>query len=770
MPNKSISNIVDRLSRDISSEVGNIHEDDIDSISNKFDDTLNAALKKFNSSSFDEDGFVKRVRGLQLDGKDGDVVKNVLNTSRSDYVNIETLSQAELLLRRDIDNICMHMPEMRDVIYLTRDNIIEANTATGEVSRTLMFENIPQSDGYISQMTELENRFNLLYGLKNFTIPSVLKHGEKYVHVLPYAKLFAELEALNDRGSSSVFKESIPNYISESFQDKTNLYSDENLQLMMESVNVSTKVDASDEYRIDTNNSRKDSNAISKDCIKGLLESIDVYNGSSALLAELGKEGFKELVYQEYVADQARAAKCKPNRNKTEIEHFQSYMEQFMTEETSRGSIFNKIDQDDIDTKSYSSIKGCYLKYMDSLKMLPIRLDRRIIGYYYVTTTMDLKENSPYPNGVVDLSAQYYTKDKQLVDRLASLIIRSFDKGMLMKNVKLKSEIADIIMAHKFSDGKLSFVYIPENEIVRYAIDEDEYGKGHSMLEPSIFSARSYIMLDMYNKLYTLNNGTTRIHYLKSSGLNKNYAAQIQRTIRKFQARRISIDDIYSYTGAMNKISGIGEMVLPAGRGDYKAIETDTIEAARNPIDTDYIEQQRRQALSGTGAPHLLIINAMEEVDFAKTVELANARYQSRCNGFKIDINKPTTELYQKLARYCTDMDEDVIQSFRFKLNDSKQQDLNITSDMIQNFNSAVEVVMNIYGGKSDWEDEKGNPTHKQINLRKAMARKYLPQLDIDELDEIMKEVELASNNNELQDKVAAIDIEDKDIDEIKKK
>ena len=49
---------------------------------------------------------------------------------------------------------------------------------------------------------------------------------------------------------------------------------------------------------------------------------------------------------------------------------------------------------------------------------------------------------------------------------------------------------------------------------------------------------------------------------MQSSGLNKNYAAQIQRTIRKFQQRRVNIDDIYSYQGVLNKIGGMGEMVL----------------------------------------------------------------------------------------------------------------------------------------------------------------------------------------------------------------
>lgn len=779
MPNKAETTIIDQLGRSISDDVGNMHEDNLQALSTKFNDTLGAALKKFNSTSFDDDGFIKRMRGLRLEGNstDKDVVKNVLNSVKTDYINTEALQQTEILLRRDINNICTQMPEMRDVITLTRDNIIEANTATGEVSRTLVFKNVANPEVYESQVQELEERYELLPALKDFIVPNTLMSGEKYVHVVPYAKLFAELELMNSvangsishSGDSSVFKESIPNYVRESFQGSVSLYSEENLETIMESVSFVTKQETSDEYATSHENKTvMKSESVARQEVGQILKNIDIYNGSSVLMAEMGEAGFRDFIHKEYIDDKAKRTKSEP---KSELDKFNMYMESYMNEAPDGNNLFNKLDQDEIDTTSYSKIKGCYIKYMDSLRMVPIRMGRRVVGYYYATTTMDLQNNPGHPNGIVDLSFQHYTRDRGMVEKLATMIIRSFNKKTLDRNIQLKNEIADVIMAHKFAEGRLSFIYIPENEIVRFAIDEDEDGKGHSMIEPTLFPARSYLMLNLYNMLYTLNNNTTRIHYLKSSGLNKNYAAQIQRTMRKFQSRRITIDDIYSYSGVLNKIGGMGEMVLPAGRGgDGKALETDTIEAVNNPINTEFIEQQRRQALSGTGAPNLLIINAIDEVDFAKTVELANARYQSRCGALKLNFNKGETKLYQKVMKACTDIDDDVIKAFKFVLNSGKQQDLNITSDMINNFTSLVELTMNIYGNKKEWEDEKGNPTNLQKHLRKAMAMKYFPQLEFDELDELVDQARLAAKNDDLQDKVADLAIEDEDIDAITSK
>ena len=760
-----------------------MHEDNLSAVSDKFNSALAGALKKFNSKVFDDDGFISKMSGLDLGG-DNDVVKNVLNSVKSDYVTAESLNQTEVLLRRDINNVCFQMPEMRDVIYLTRDNIVEANTATGEVSRTLKFKNITNPELYESQVQELEETHNLLTAIKDFIIPPLLTNGEMYVHIVPYAKLFAELEAIRDNKGggiirsvdyASVFRESVPTHISESFTENTSLFTESNLSILMESMSTESDIHLIEEIK--SNDSIKSEVGKFKDVstksglkraeIKAMLENIEICRGSSTLLTEMGVDGFNEYLHLEYIDDKVRRSLSEP---KTELDKFNSYMERYFHEEADGADLFNRIDQEDINSASYSSIKGCFIQYIDPLKMIPIRLGRRVVGYYYVTTTMDLQSNPGHPNGIVDLSFQHYTRDRNMVSKLANMIISSFDKKFLNKNIQLKNEIADIVMAHKFAEGKLSFVYIPENEIVRFTIDEDANGKGHSMIEPTIFSARSYLMLNMYNLLYTLNNGTTRVHYLKSSGLNKNYAAQIQRTIRKFQSRRITIDDIYSYSGVLNKVGGMGEMVLPSGRGDYKALETDTIEAARNPIDLEFVEQQRRQALSGTGAPNLLIINAIDEVDFAKTVELANARYQSRCGALKINVNKGATKMYQLIMKYCTDMDMDVIQAFRFILNNSKQQDLNITADMLSNFQNIVETTMAIYGNKATWEDDKGNPTNMQVELRKALARKYLPQLDHDELDNIIADVQLKAMDDDLQEIVANVSIDKEDIKVIKSK
>ena len=778
MPTKNVDDIITNLSNDIATDAGNNREDDLDTISKSFDDALSNALKSFNSSSFDDDGFIKKMHSISLpDHKDSDTIKNVLNTVRSEYVNVDAMNQSELLLRRDLFNICTQMPEMHDVISVVRDAIIECNVSTGEVSRSITFQNHENEASYEVHVKELEKRHELLMAIKNFIIPKTLMHGETYIYVVPYAKLFAELEVIHDsryqlntKSKSKAktvtafgesFKQSIPESLSNSFTEVVSLNTPENLQALCEATSVISTIDTMNEQNIDSGAELKENSANLKrsaqQVIGDLLSNIDVYNGSSVMMSEMGFEGCKHLVLQEY----------KSTRSEKDVSSDTHFMEAQANYAKANQGMFANVDQDAIDFKSYSDVKGCYVKYLDGLRMVPIRMDRRVIGYYYVSTTMDLQTNSANPNGIIDLSYQNYTRDRNMVDKLAGMIIKSFDKQMLEKNIQLKNEIAEIIMAHKFSEGKLSFIYIPENEVIRLVINEDEEGKGHSILEPTIFPARMYLMLNLYNMLYTLNNNTTRVHYLKSSGLNKDYASQIQRTIRKFQQRRITIDDIYSYSGVLNKIGGMGEMVLPAGRNDYKAMETDTIEAVNNPINTEFLEQQRRQAITGTGVPNLLVIQSLDEVDFAKTLEMANTRFLSTVSSYKIDFNRGITKFYQALLKSSTDLDDEVVSSFRFAFNAVKQPELSITADMIQNFNTLVETVSSIFYAKEELETKDGAPTRRQILLKKKLAEEYLPQLDFDKLEEIVRQVELESGEAQLQDKTKDVIIKQADIDDV---
>ena len=298
MPTAKDAEIMDKLSADINSEVGNADERELDSISSTFNKALSDALKSFNSNAFDDDGFIRKFRDIELSEKtDGNLIKNILNNIRSDYISADSINQSEILLRRDIYNICTQMPEMHDVINTVRDAIIECNVSTGEVSRSISFQDHTDYEKYETQVKEIEKRYNLLMSIKNFIVPKTLMNGETYIQVVPYAKLFAELEQLNE------LKYGDGKHVTNATYHESTLLSENNLKLLTEAAANIIKVDSQDIKQIDTAGERASTTSkevLAQRDLSGILENISVYNGAESLLAELGEDGYRDLVLREF--------------------------------------------------------------------------------------------------------------------------------------------------------------------------------------------------------------------------------------------------------------------------------------------------------------------------------------------------------------------------------------------------------------------------------------------------------------------------------------
>jgi hypothetical protein len=92
------------------------------------------------------------------------------------------------------------------------------------------------------------------------------------------------------------------------------------------------------------------------------------------------------------------------------------------------------------------------------------------------------------------------------------------------------------------------------------------------MLEPGLVTARMYMFLKLYSLLYQINNSMVRVYNVRMSGLDKDYKKIVNETMRKFAARRVTVNDIFNYRSSMTKVSGFSEMIMPMGAGDQAPI------------------------------------------------------------------------------------------------------------------------------------------------------------------------------------------------------
>ena len=281
-------------------------------------------------------------------------------------------------------------------------------------------------------------------------------------------------------------------------------------------------------------------------------------------------------------------------------------------------------------------------------------------------------------------------------------------------------------------------------------------GKGHSMLEPGIVTARMYMFLKLYSLLYQINNSQVRVYNLRMSGIDKNYRQFVQETMRKFAARRVTANDIFNYRSSMTKVSGGSELIMPLGAGDQPPITVDSINAAESPISNDLLDSLKNETINSTPVPSLMVQSGgQSEIEFAKETELANTRFNTLISSCKLDFNPDITKLYRIIMRWETDIDPEILQHMKFCLRMPTAKQLNVTSEMINNFNALSELLINTCLSKEETKGgsgTEGEPANDIVReYKKLLIAEYIPQIDIDRFDELADKARSIANERKLK-------------------
>jgi hypothetical protein len=256
--------------------------------------------------------------------------------------------------------------------------------------------------------------------------------------------------------------------------------------------------------------------------------------------------------------------------------------------------------------------------------------------------------------------------------------------------------------------------------------------------------------------LYQINNSGIRAYYLRTSGIDKNYKALIQDTIRKFAARRVTANDIFNYRNAMPKVSGGSEMVMPLGPGDKRPIDIENIAPAEAPLSMDLLNQSKDEAINANPVPSAMVQGAMSELEFAKEVETSQERFHTYCASLKIDLNPDITRLYRIIMRWETDIDPKILNTLTFAFRQSTAKKLAVTTEMLNNFNGVWELASSTLLTKAEMKDMEADTEESggvAREFKKAMISEYLGSaIDVDRLEELLKDARKKANKTKLEE------------------
>lgn len=636
------------------------------------------------------------------DSNNGQEIKSVESLFESENSGLFELFNQRYknrsLLFEDLQTVSAHLFELGEAINTTRDAILTSDDVSCIISRGIKFGESDDSNyqSYTKEVEKLERRFGLHQKIKEHITPNTLRYGSYYVYTIPYAQLF---KSYHEKKTSS-----IRTATTESFTPAEVDEIKKGFDIKSHSSIVSTLNEFTSNIEI-----CNDHEALP------LIEGLDV-----SVLFDNDK--FKKM------------------RNKT-----------IKQAEKNQSSLYADAVKD---TESeFDGIRDCYIEYLDPRKVIPVKVLNKIIGYYYIHESVTEPTTNTFTNTFkfnTNKEVDYTKIENQFIGKLADKVTKSFDKQFIENNIKFKELIANALIYNDIYRKKVRFQFIPAEYITEFAVNLDIDGEGTSILYPSLFYAKLYLGLLVFKIMSILSKSNdTRITYIKNSGVDKDISSQIQSVARSLKQRQINFNDLISSNsvGMINKIGAAKDIFMPVGKSGERAIDFDTLAGQDVQLNTELMEMLRSAYISATGVPSV-IMNYVNEADYAKTLVMANSKFVGRVVSYQHDLNDSITKLYQKIMKYCTTIPEEIIDSFTFTLSAPKSLNTMNLTDLIANADQvAAQVIKTLTGENADQTEDDNKLKDFMYN---KIIRDLLPMIQWDRMDMYKREAELELAQNKV--------------------
>lgn len=625
-----------------------------------------------------------------------DIFNNNKNESIASFMFDKNASKNILL--EDLEVISSYIFQLKEAVNATRDAIITSDDIGQQVSRNLIFRNMPHDSdevtNAIKQIEKMETDLKLHHKIKNHIVPKTLGFGSYYVYTVPYSRLIID------------------------YKERENKVNHPHMSLRESTQPFDTQDIAQYKQIIDTS----DNNV--KKCMNSFLDDISVDNTPTSIIADLVNE--EEIHVMEsglYTSDAT----------------FNKQVETILGKKTSEYRSSESVI-DSADMKAYTNITGCHIRLIDPRRLIEVKILDKVIGYYYLVDTGIKAAKMSFTSTVkfnLNAQASIQTQDVEsnFIHMIADKIVKAMDKKYLEENAKFKDLIVNALLYEDLYKRKIKFQFIPVDYITAYTIDEDVDGNGQSMLTDALFYAKLYLYLLIFKVLTILTKSNDqKFHYIKSSGIDKNTANNTQIVARALKENQINFTDLMNYGSAINKIGKAKDVFVPTGTQNERGIETDILSGQDVQLNTDLMEMLITNAINSTGVPSV-IMSYINEADYSRTLVMANAKFIGRVINYQLDFNRSNTELYRKLMRYYLNLNETLIENFEYQFSAPKSLNNVNMSDLISNAEQTANFVVKSLIGENRNPSEEDNIL-KDI-LFKKVSKELLPMIQWNKMEEL---------------------------------
>lgn len=675
------------------------------------------------------------------------------------YKNINSLYE-------DIRLVTEQVSELSEVIDTFRDAIVNSDNMISDLSRVVSFDvstTVRDSNNLLNTVYDMEDDTKIKDKLKKIIIPETLRYGNFYVFTQPYSDLFAKFKAMDDKyklRGGPVYNPSM--LMRENYTPTTE--DTNNITAVYETFKEDFDMAANQQGLSPKSKDRMNKNSFNTLIENYMDEAVTVINDPMVPLLEdaevsaLADPGMRNSIVK-------ALKKKKSHHNWNPIKSAESpskYADGVLT--MSGGNIH---EQEEKYKRQYGDINGVFMKLYDPKRCIPIYLMDYCIGYYIIYEYNPNGETNIL-NSVHSLSrtTMLFRDDKKkefeskFVGLIADRICRSIDKSFLKQNIEFRELIANAIAYDNFYQKAFRVQFVSDNYMTHFRINEDYRNHlGVSVLYRSMFYAMLYLLMLLYTILIKVTRGSdTRMFLIKGNGVNKDITGKMQRIMAEYKQKQISYNDFGSVRGILSKVGQGKDIAVPVGANGERAFDIEQLSGVQVDMDTDLMELLRKAMISTTGCPSAMI-NYLEEVDFAKQIQMIHSKFIVRCITYQEETEVSCTELYKKLLRYGGyDISDDQLEHLKFSWSRPKMLNSQNLTDLIGTADQLAEFIVKVFEGENS-----ANDSRVKDKIYGYLIRNYLMTgvLDWDKMEEELKPLMLELRAEIKEDEANKIDTEE---------
>lgn len=649
---------------------------------NKHSSLINNVIENNKRLSDRDVESLKRLQNLLENNSNSAMIKSILSGMDSQIAKYE-----------DLMIITKIMPQLKKAKRSMVNSIMSPDDFTKQLSLSITKNGIPVSES----LPMLDSGIKELFKTKKLTkeikhiIDRTLTFGKYYEAVLPYDYLFGQILIKKQKSNLSAFN-------NEAVE-----------------INVETACD--------------------KEVIKEVFEKPSAfYNGVTKLCNEIEFcDNASQLFCEEVTIKEIKKKVDKDEKAKsifdTALKNGNKY---------NKTSSSTKLSNDGMmDTKKLDlGITGCKIKRLDPRRLLCLKIDETVLGYYYIETIEsmnNIRRGGPFSfkNNITPNVANNGIDEIYKV--LGDTIYKKIDKQFIKDNIEFKEQIYDVLKYADATNNRLKVTYLEPQYVHEFIVDD-----GESVFEQSLYFAKLYMMLLLsYISGTVARSQDVRAYYVETdpqggvTSLVNNAITTLKKQNRAF----------YSMTNLgkmMSNFNCFDDLYMAKTHDDKKPLDFDIIQGQDMTLNNDLMDTLERITVESSGTP-LALIQSSNEVEFAKAYATLNLDFMRTILDLQIDFN-PDIERYLKdIFKYELSNQDESLQAEIDSLSISLQSPMNLLlNNITEQINNAKDLANNLTEICLGQNGMSGDNTVSDKFI-KLICEKYAPNVPWAEFDELLK-------------------------------